>query len=230
MVMSKNARRDELVEAFARSVSPLSPEEQRAGIVLLHELAGGEPVTVTQLGQALGKTVGATAALMKGPALKPFLHADEEGRIVAFFGLTGISTHHQLTINGRALGAWCAVDSLVHPELLGETAAITSRDPETGELIRLTVSATGIEAAEPKGIVVSWVRMDTWDLTSAARTRTSGCHFIFFFASRASAERWQAKHPEKTLLLSLDEAFALGRRINAHFFGVELARRRAEAA
>jgi hypothetical protein len=52
----------------------------------------------------------------------------------------------------------------------------------------------------------------------------SACHFIFFFASLASAERWQAKHAD-TVLLPLDEAFAYGKRYNAQLFGVELARR-----
>jgi len=227
--MNKIAPIDELVAAFARRVSVLSSDEQRAGIALLHELASGEPVTITQLAQALGNTVEAAEAFVKGPALKPFLYTNEQGRIVAFMGLTGTPTHHQLTIKGRTLWAWCAGDSLVLPELLDGTATIESRDPETGEPIRLTVSATRIEAAEPKGIAMSWVRTDTWDPSSAARTRVSACHFIFFFASRASGERWQAKHPDKTLLLSLDEAFALVKRINAHLFGAELARRRVEA-
>jgi len=227
--MNEIAAIDELVAAFARRVSGLSCEEQQFGIALLHELARGEPVTIAQLAQALGKTVDAAEVFVKGSALKPFLYRNEEGRIVSFMGLTGTPTHHQLTLNGRKLWAWCAGDSLTFPELLGATAAIESRDPETGEPIRLTVSATGIEAAEPKGITMSWVRMDTWDASSAARTRVSACHFIFFFASRASGERWRAKHPDKTLLLSLDEGFALVKRINAHLFGAELVRRSAGA-
>ncbi len=121
------------------------------------------------------------------------------------------------------------MDTFEHPELLGGTAAIESRDPETDELVRLTVSATRIEAAEPKGIMVSMVRPQTWDVTSAARIMASACHFIFFFASHTSGERWQAKHPE-TVLLSLDEAFALAKRSNAHLFGAELARRSTGAA
>lgn len=227
--MSKVATIDDLVAAFARRVSVLSPEEQRDGIVLLGELTHGEPVTISQLAQVLGRTVGTTEAFVKGPALKPFLYADESDRIVAFMGLTGTPTHHQLTINGRTLWAWCAGDTLSLPELLGRTGAIELRDPETGEPIRLTVSPTRIAAAEPEGITMSWVRTDTWDPTSAARTKVSACHFIFFFASRASGERWQAKHPDKTLLLPLDEAFELVKRINAYLFGAELARRRAEA-
>lgn len=51
------------------------------------------------------------------------------------------------------------------------------------------------------------------------------CHFVFFFTSRSSGERWMAKHPG-TFLYSPDEAFALAKRLNARNFGPELARRK----
>jgi hypothetical protein len=50
------------------------------------------------------------------------------------------------------------------------------------------------------------------------------CHFVFFFTSRSSGERWVAKHPG-TFLYSFDEAFELAKRQNAKNFGAELARR-----
>jgi hypothetical protein len=49
------------------------------------------------------------------------------------------------------------------------------------------------------------------------------CHYIFFFASRRSGERWIDKNPG-TFLYSLDDAFALAKLLNAHNFGAELAR------
>ncbi len=51
----------------------------------------------------------------------------------------------------------------------------------------------------------------------------TACHYIFFFASRASAERWAAKHPGKVALLSLQEATGLARRLNPQVFGTALA-------
>jgi len=48
------------------------------------------------------------------------------------------------------------------------------------------------------------------------------CHFVFFFSSRQSGERWAAEHPD-TFLYSLDDAFALAKRLNARNFGPELA-------
>ena len=164
---------------------------------------------------------------MGDPALSLFMHTDEQGRIQGFWGLSTKPTHHQVTIDGRKLWAWCAVDTLLYAELLGETTRIETRDPEMGEMNRLVVSPSRVEAVEPTGIVVSVVRPQTADLRSNTGLRASVCHFIFFSASAASGERWQAKHPE-TVLVSLDEAFAFARRSNARVFGAELARLRSD--
>lgn len=228
MTQKNNTTVDELWEAAARRFPVLSPEEQRAGIGLLRELARGEPLAIAQVAQALGISVGAVEALVRESTLRPLIHTGKEGRIVGFHGLIVAPTHHKLTVNSRTLWTWCAWDSLFIPELLGESAEIESPDPETNQLIRLTVSSAGVEAVEPSGIAMSMMRLDAWELTSADRIMASACHFIFFFASRASGERWQTKHPE-TVLVSLDEAFAFAKRYNAHLFGAELARRRAEA-
>src|SRR3546814_6517841 len=77
-------------------------------------------------------------------------------------------------------------------------------------------------AAEPAGAMASIVAPQLWDHTSADLLRASACHLMYFVASRASAEGWQAKHPA-AVLLPLDDAFEFGRRSNAHRFGAELA-------
>ena len=42
----------------------------------------------------------------------------------------------------------------------------------------------------------------------------SFCHFVHFFASAEAGQDWTAEHPG-TFLLSLEEAFELGRLVNA---------------
>ena len=213
-----------LDELWQAAMPRLTPEEQRAGIVLLRELSKGEPVSASRFAQALDVPTGQAEVLLGESALKPFAYAGADGRIEGFWGLATKPTHHRFTLGERTLWTWCAQDSLFLPELLGDTARIESTDPETGDRVRLTVSPTRVEAAEPEGLAVSMVGADTADLTSAARIIASACHFIFFFAGRASGERWVAAHPQTTLL-SLEEAFALARRQNARLFGEELARR-----
>lgn len=62
---------DELWEAARRQFPTVSEEEQRAGIVLLRELARGEPVTISQLAEAIGTPVEKAEVLMRDSALSP---------------------------------------------------------------------------------------------------------------------------------------------------------------
>lgn len=213
-----------LDELWQAAMPGYTPEEQRTAIVLLRELAKGEPVAAADLANILDVPSGEAQRLLSDSALRPFVYTGTDGRIEGFWGLSTKPTQHRFMAGGRVLWTWCAQDSLFLPELLGETARIESTDPETGDPVRLTISPDRIEAAEPEGIAVSWVDMESVELTSITRILATACHFIFFFADRESGERWVTSH-SNAMLLSLDEAYALARRQNAGVFGQELARR-----
>lgn len=104
-----------LAQSAVAAMPGLSSEEQRAGIVLLRELAKGEPVAVPQFAQALGVSVSEAEALVKDSGLSRLIYAGEDGRVVGFWGLSTARTHHKFTINGRTLWAWCAGDTLFLP-------------------------------------------------------------------------------------------------------------------
>jgi alkylmercury lyase len=220
-----------LWDATARQHAELSPDEQHAGILLLGELAHGEPVTIAHFAYVLGIPTAKAEVLVKDSALRRFINQDETDRIVGFIGLSLQPTHHLFVVNGRKLWTWCAQDALFLPELLGATAEIESTDPETGQTVRLTVSADRVEAVETDGIVVSLIQPGTMDQSSAARIMATACGHIFFFSSRASGENWQTKHGEpETILLSLGEAIAIAKRDNARLFGTEFAQRKGQAS
>ncbi len=219
---------DRLWQAVAPNLPALTPEEQRAGIVLVRELARGEPVTAAQLAQAIGASTADARSLLERPGLKAFVYRDELGRVVGYLGLAVTPMHHRFVLNGRTLWTWCAGDSLFLPGVLNETAEVESRDPEGGELVRLTISPTRIEAVESEDVVVSMVKPDAPDFRSAALIMATACHHIFFFASRAAGERWVGKHLGMWLL-SLDEAFEFGKRFRESLFAAELARQTAGA-
>jgi alkylmercury lyase len=145
-------------------------------------------VTIAQFAQAIGESVATAEGFVHDSGLSPFAHASDAGLIQGFWGLSTKPTPHQFTVKSRTLWTWCAYDSVFLPALLGEATAVESRDPESGQSIRLTVSPSRIEAAEPADIVVSMISPGAWDLTSVARVMASACHFIFFFASRALAD------------------------------------------
>lgn len=223
MTQTNNTTVDELWAVAARCLPTFTPEEQRAGIGLLRELARGQPVTIDQLAQALGLRRSLAETLVRSSTLSPYIHLDEGGKIQGFMGLAVSHAGHEITLDGRRLWTWCAYDTLFLPALLGKTAEIETRDPETERVIRLSVSPAVIESAEPVGTVASIVGPQLWDHASVDLLRASACHFMFFFDLRASGETWQAKNPA-TVLLPLDDAFEFGKRSNAHCFGAELAR------
>ena len=221
---------DQYWEGLAPALPLFSPEEQRAAVTLYRELAKGQAVDAAQLGRALSLSPAEARALLERDPIKAFVYADDQGRVLGFGGLAAVPMHHRFEVDGRSLGTWCAWDSLFIPEILGKPARVTSPDPENGEVVRLLVSSDGIESAEPEDAVVSFLLPDARDFrTSAANVMAKFCHFVFFFTSRSSGERWMAKHPG-TFLYSLEEAFVLAKRLNARNFGAELARRSSSAA
>jgi alkylmercury lyase len=200
-------------------------EEQRAAVALYRELAKGKAVSTDQLAKALGISSAESAALLQRDSIKSFVHPDNEGRVLGFGGLAAAPMHHRFEVEGRSLWTWCAWDSLFIPEILGRSARVTSQDPETRESVRLVVTPDGIESVVPDGAVVSFIQPEGEAFgMSAANIMANFCHFVFFFSSRASGERWIAKHPG-TFLYTLEEAFALAKRLNARNFGPELAQR-----
>lgn len=197
----------------------LSPEEQRLAVSLYRLLENGAPVSHQELADAAGLPVVRVDRIVEG--WDGIYH--EDGRIIGFWGLTGKSlSAHQFRTGGRTNFAWCAWDTLFLPELLGRRAEVESRDPETGETIRLTVSPDGVERVEPEGAVLSFL-----EPYEGMREDVIGnfCHFIHFFASPDSARRWMDAHPG-TLMLSIAEGFELGQRRNREQLGEGLNRDR----
>ena len=216
---------DEYWSKLEPHLRPISPEQQRVAAALYRELAKGEPVDADQLGRALGVSAADAQTLLQGDPLKCFVYPDDQGRVLGFGGLAAAPMHHRFEVDGRALWTWCAWDSLFIPEILRRSARVTSPDPETGEIVRLVVTPDRIELVVPHGAVVSFIQLEAQVFDkSAANVMAKFCHFVFFFASQASGERWVAKHPD-TFLYSLDDAFALAKRLNARNFGQELAER-----
>jgi alkylmercury lyase len=211
-------------EALRIHLRPFPPDEQRAAVALYRELAKGRAVDAAQLAQALGVSPAEARTLLERDSIKAFVYPDDQGRVLGFGGLAAAPMHHRFEVGGRSLWTWCAWDSLFIPEILGQSARVTSADPESGDVVRLVVTPDQVASAEPPGAVVSFILPDAQVFgTSAANVMAKFCHFVFLFASRLSGERWAAKHPG-TFLYSLDEAFSLAKRLNARTFGPELAR------
>jgi alkylmercury lyase len=213
---------DEYWGKLSSQLRPFSSEEQRVAVTLYRELAKGKAVDADQLARALGLSPGESRELLQHDVIKNFIYPDKDGRVLGFGGLATAPMHHRFEVEGRTLWTWCAWDSLFIPEILGRSARVTSPDPETREIVRLIVTPDLVESVVPTEAVVSFIQLEA-DVfrTSAANLMASFCHFVFFFASRSSGERWIAKHPG-TFLYSVEDAFTLAKRLNARNFGSEL--------
>ena len=62
-----------MIEELVRCLPTVSPEGQRTGVVVLHELAEGSPLAITEFAQTLGSPAEAVRALLRDSALSPEL-------------------------------------------------------------------------------------------------------------------------------------------------------------
>jgi len=204
---------DKLAEIFVAAFPGLDAGGQKLAMTLYRLLSEGRAVSRERLAQALDTP---TAAVSQTLSQWPAVFYDESGHIVGFLGLTVNQTRHRLQIKGATVYAWCAWDTLFLPELLGATAAVTSTCAASGAPIRLTVSPTRIETAEPADTVVSFLIPEKEALRKDVTT--SFCRFVSFFRSRKDGQTWVDEH-DGTFLLSLEDAFVVGKKKNALRFG-----------
>jgi alkylmercury lyase len=198
----------DLRELAARITAPMRAAVGEAFLEIvpptLDLLAGGKPASPEEIAAAAGKPPeDVRTALERFPSTE----WDEQGRIVGL-GLTLRLTPHRLELEGRStLFAWCALDALLFPVLLGRRASIASPCRGAGDAVHIEVTPAGIETVEPPSAVVSIVAA-----RDLANIRSVGCNNTHFFGSPEAASRWLARHPEATILPA-EDAFLVGRLI-----------------
>jgi alkylmercury lyase len=199
---------ESLADAIDRARPHLTETDQQVWLALYRLLGEGVPVSPAQLAAATEVTEGEIEArLQKWPGV----YRDDAGFIVGFWGLTVMEMPpHEILLEGRKLWAWCAWDTLFLPGRLGATLDVESRCPTTGGKISLRVAPQGVISVEPREAVVSILEPSgPFDADVIA----SFCHFVHFFVDAQAGEKWTSEHPG-TFLISLEEAFELGRLTN----------------
>jgi alkylmercury lyase len=215
-----------LAVSLSRTMGCANVEPDTAALIVavVRLLAQGRPVerdavfNVTERGDA-----GWEVLLELGAQV------DNGGRIVAFGGLSLLATRHRFELRGRVLHTWCAVDTLLLPALVGETALVESPCEATGKIVRLKVGPEGIERAEPRGAVISLVSpagyaarqscgaascgpSDAIDYKELVGASGAFCGNVHFFVSQEAAAGWLSSHTDGTIL-TLEEGYELGRKI-----------------
>jgi alkylmercury lyase len=199
------------LESLATAVATAAPDfDERIALQVYRRLAEGSPAPASDVAERAGAVAERVEELLSS---WPGVYLNQDNEVIGFWGLTitKLSPTHRLEVEGRNLFAWCAWDTLFLPGILDATARVESACPTTGETISLVVSPAGVVETSHPGAVVTFL---TPDRDFDADVIQGFCHFVHFFASREAGEAWTAEHPG-TFLLSLDDAFELGRRVNA---------------
>jgi len=196
---------EEVAEALRSAAPTLDPAEQRLALQLYRLLLAGKPVTIRDPASSAGLDVGVVeGALGRWPGV----FRDRKGRIVGFWGLAIRGMPHRLATDQGAITTWCALDPLIIAPLVTDEARVESTDPVSGESIRLTVTPDGIRDLAPADGRVSMLAPDG---PFGRDVVDSFCHFVHFFASNDTAQRWVVDHPG-TFVLTVDEAFDVATR------------------
>src|SRR6185369_8064833 len=154
----------------------------------------GKPVTQMSISSALGMSLCDVQA-----ALTTFkdIEYDNDANLVAC-GLSLIPTQHCFQVNGQNLFTWCALDALMYPVALKQTAQVKSHSPVTGIEVRLTVTPTGVTSLTPTDAVVSIVIPA--DQAGCCNIRNAFCSQVHFINSPQAAGTWRSIHPESTII------------------------------
>src|SRR5262249_45876982 len=148
----------------------------------------GQPVSRERLATALGVARDVVDATLRRI---PNVEFDHQGRIVAS-GLSLLPTPHHFQVNGQALYTWCALDTLMYPVVLGQSAQVASRCPVSGAWVQLTVKPERVEALDPVDTRVSVVVPDA--AAACCDVRGAFCQHVHFFARAEAGATRRATH------------------------------------
>jgi alkylmercury lyase len=209
--MASSAQLDEWAKAVVDASPSTDAEDRRIIIETYRLLAGGEPISETQVAAAAGFTLERVQESLRA---WPLVLRTDEDLIVGFWGMHAdhVEPTHAMTHDASTVFGWCALDTLFIPEIIDREVRVESTDPTTGTRVRLTVTPEGIADLEPPEAVVSLLLpRDTESFDDNAIARF--CHQIYFFDSPRSAEAWIGSRQGR-FFLPVAEAFELGKKIN----------------
>ncbi len=198
----------QLATEWVDALPAFDADEERIAFAVHRLLAEGDPVPERRIAEATGLAPERISRALDG--WPGFVFRDERGDITGFFGLTREKlSPHRVEVGGRPLWAWCSVDTLFIPVVLGKQTRIESVCATTGEPVRAVVGPDGVRDVSPAGAVTSFLRPDGPLGRDVIR---SFCHHVFFFSSEEAGEQWISDRDDH-FLVTLEQGFELGRRV-----------------
>ncbi len=202
---------EKLTDSIVGAMPTLTRTDEKIADALYRLLTEGKPVEHADIASRSGVPL---APVDETLGAWPGVIHNDDGRVVGFWGLALRDMPHRFEVDGTEIRTWCAWDPLFIGPLLGKPARVESQDPVSGETLTLTVTPEGVKDLSHEDAQVSFLTPDAaWDHSVIQ----GFCHYVLFFTSRETGEQWTAKH-EGTFLLSVAEAYEVGRRTNERQF------------
>ena len=190
MTQSTSSLKTDIEHSFNNLFKTVDEKKWPLFIEVQKKLLHGQPLDVKTVADILETSMTKAAQM-----ICQFGETNEDGRVVAFAGISIIPTPHSFKVNGVQLYTWCAADALIFPSFFDVAAEIESADPINGQLIKLSINKKQIDFIQPKSAYVSWIdAIDTNDI------RNSMCKRVHFFVSKQTADEWQKENPIASIL------------------------------
>lgn len=199
---------DRLSEFFIDTFPQMDRGEQVLARTIYQQLALGEPLPLERLARMTDQAIHTIKEAFEKWGGTFYNHG---GDIIGFWGISIGKTPHRMKMNDINNYAWCAWDTLFIPELVGATAQISATCTTTKEAMSLTITPQWVRS-DKTNTRLSFLLPD--EKAVQKNVATSFCHFVHFFISKKAGETWTAQN-KSTFLLTLDEAFKVGKKVNA---------------
>lgn len=208
------------LDGLARRVHSTFPELDERGrevaLATYRTLAYGEPVPDYAIAAVTGLDIMQVQDVMRP---WPGVYRNDSGRIIGFWGLTLEEMGHPMRVDGVELFGWCAWDTLFLPGILERAATVRSSSAVTDEPIRVEVVDATVNA-DPPSTAMSFLDPARGSIDTD-RIISTFCHHIAFFSSLEEGEEWVGSAGGDALVLTVNDAFELGRAFNRIRFGLD---------
>lgn len=190
--------------------------DTHVALALYRLLAEGKPVSEERLAARSGRPLNEVADWLRSGSR---VELDERGEVVAFQGLSLRPTKHVFEVDGHALYAWCAGDTLAIQDLVHGTVRVRSTDPITGTKVSLSLEDGRVREVEPSTAVFSmpWPHGAFGDVVGDDLI-PAACGPINFFDSEKSGREFTDRVPG-TFLLAIEEGLELFGLVYRTLFG-----------
>lgn len=172
---------------------------------LIRRLKFGKALSEGEIVEATGKSQAYVREFLS-QADRMGAELDDKGNLVGAV-LTLRRTPHRFIVGSRRMFAWCALDTLFLPALIGEPARVRSTCPVTARNLEIVVGPDRIVSAAPSTIAVSVVDPSTM-CCEVPGPESSICSSMHFFDSWSAGQSW-VKGRLGVGLCSIEEAFQI---------------------